>query len=153
MHVSSFLQQIALHLRDHDAQVMGEIAAGSLSLALLLRRVFGPGRPPAEELERRRREHLANTGRTTIGVIVESHTLSGQENTAAPPEILVYSYRIAGVTYQCVQDVSRLRDRIPLLHADQSIVDQPVQVRYDPSSPGNSILLSETWNGLWRRME
>ena len=149
--MSPLLQQIALHLKDHDARVIGGIAAGSLALGVLLRRALSPRRLAPEELERRRREHLSNAGRITVGVILESHTPSDAESTSGLPELLVYSYRIAGVTYQCVQDVSRLRERIPGLHPGESIVDQPVQVRYDPSSPGNSILVSETWTGLWTR--
>ena len=30
-------------------------------------------------------------------------------------------------------------------------LDQPISLRYDPRHPGNSILASETWSGLWQR--
>jgi hypothetical protein len=63
---------------------------------------------------------------------------------AAEPEVLVYSYQFAGVTYNCAQDVSRLSDRVGGYR-----LDQPVQVRYDPRNPGNSIIVAEDWTGLW----
>jgi hypothetical protein len=69
---------------------------------------------------------------------------------APTPEFLVYSYRIAGVTYNCAQDISLLADRVPGLRVDSAMVGQTVQVRYDPHNPGNSILVAEGWTGLWQ---
>jgi hypothetical protein len=29
-------------------------------------------------------------------------------------------------------------------------LDQPLQVRYDPRNPGNSVVVAESWSGLWQ---
>ena len=114
------------------------VALLGAGLYLLLRR-----RPDADELERRRREALAATGRLTDGIVVDVRTLDGEESHSITPEVLVYSYELGGVTYECAQDVSRLADRV---HGFR--LDQPVQVRYDPRNPGNSVVVAESWSGL-----
>ena len=100
----------------------------------------------AEELERLRREELALTGRITDGAILDARTLNNEESVSPTPDILVYSYSVAGLTYNCAQDVSTLPDEVAGFRIDQS-----VQVRYDPRNPGNSIIVSESWTGLWQR--
>ncbi len=120
---------------------MGVVAAIGLVWWFIVSR-----RPSAEEVERRRREHLAATGRIVDGVILDARSLDGDESHSPTPEVLVYSYRLAGVTYNCAQDVSALPDLISGFR-----MDQPVQVRYDPRNPGNSVLVSESWSGLWQR--
>lgn len=100
-------------------------------------------RPDAEEIERRRREQLASMGRIVDGHIVDARSLDGEESISATPEVLFYSYRLAGVTYNCAQDVSRLPEQVR-----GWVLDQSVSVRYDARNPGNSIVLSEAWNGL-----
>jgi len=57
--------------------------------------------------------------------------------------MLVYCYSIAGVSYECAQDVSLLPDYVRHVR-----IDLPVQVRFDPRNPGNSIVISEYWSGL-----
>ena len=101
-------------------------------------------RTPNDELERRRREELAQSGRITDGVILDARSLNNEESVSATPEVLVYSYSVAGMTYNCAQDVSPLPTQVLGFR-----IDQPVQVRYDPRNPGNSIIVSETWTGLW----
>ena len=95
-------------------------------------------------MERRRRERLAKLGRITDGSLIDTRTLANEESSSRTPEVLVYRYRVSGVVYECAQDVSYLPDR---LHDCQ--VGNAVQVRYDPRNPGDSILLAETWSGLW----
>ena len=127
-----------------NPRVVGGIGAGLVVLCLLLWWYIRSRRPTAEELERRRREFLANTGRITDGFILDARTLSGEESTSPTPEVLFYSYSHAGVTYNCAQDVSLLPELVRGYRLDQS-----VQVRYDPRNPGNSVLVSESWSGLW----
>jgi hypothetical protein len=103
-------------------------------------------RPSAAEIERRRRERVAAMGRICDGVIVDARTLNGEDSISPTPEVLVFSYRLAGVTYNCAQDVSELAERVVGFR-----IDQPIQVRYDPRNPGNSILVSESWSGLWQK--
>ncbi|MDE1163649.1 MAG: DUF3592 domain-containing protein [Acidobacteriaceae bacterium] len=139
------LHSLAPLLQQHDTRLIGGVSAGAIVLLAggvwLFRRLR---RVPPEEMERRRREQLATAGRITDGVIVDARTLSGEESVSSTPEVLVYSYQLAGVTYNCAQDVSLLPESVRGYQ-----LDQPVQVRYEPRNPGNSILVSESWSGLW----
>jgi hypothetical protein len=119
------------------------VVAGIILLAVGAWLLVRMRRPSAEEIERRRRAGLSEKGRITDGFILDARTLAGEESTAEQPEVLVYSYRLGGVVYNCAQDVSMLPERVTGFR-----LDQPVQVRYDPRNPGNSILVSETWSGL-----
>ena len=114
------------------------IAAGLTSIVggvlfLLLRK-----RPSAAEIEALRREHLAASGRIVDGSLIDAAP------TFSQPSVIIYRYRIAGVTYECSQDISTFAERIHDLD-----LDLPVQVRYDRANPGDSIVIAETWNGLW----
>ncbi len=97
--------------------------------------------PSAEELERERRDFLAASGRLIDGTITEAHW---RTDTADPtPATIVYRYRIAGVTYECAQDVFHLPQLVRHLR-----IDLPVQVRFDQRNPGDSIVVAEGWSGL-----
>ncbi len=98
-------------------------------------------RPSPEELERERRNLLASAGRIVDGSITETHWIG--DDPEPVPSTLTYRYRAAGVTYECAQDVSPLREHVRDLR-----IDLPVQVRFDPRNPGNSIVVAETWSGL-----
>jgi hypothetical protein len=117
------------------------VAAGVTSYVLTRRK------PTAEEIERARRDYLALNGRITDGSITETQWIASnpiEPITASDiPAILVYRYMIAGVTYECAQDVHNLID-----HARHVRIDLPIQVRFDPRNPGNSIVVAESWNGL-----
>ena len=139
-HLSHLLQQTRIPAHPRIAAgVAAAIAAAGIAAWLYIR----SRRPSAIELERRRREHLTLNGRITDGSIVDARSHDGTESTSPTPDLLLYRYRIAGVTYDCAQDVSLL----PECTAGYRI-DQPVQVRYDPRTPGNSIIVSEAWSGL-----
>lgn len=141
-----FLVQHLTHvIREHDLRVAGCIAAGAVVLGVAAWVIVRLRRPSAEEIERRRRDHLATTGRITDGVLIDARTLGGEESTSPTPEVLIYSYRLAGVTYDCAQDVSTLPEKVRGWR-----LDQPVQVRYDPRNPGNSLVVAEGWSGLWQ---
>jgi hypothetical protein len=113
-------------------------------------------KPTAEELERARRELLARSGRITDGTIMDTMITEARtaaigipeastqiDNLAATPQIIVYNYRIAGVTYECAQDVTTLAEYVHGIRTDL-----PVQVRYLPQNPANSIIVAESWSGL-----
>ncbi|MCU1323110.1 MAG: hypothetical protein JWM43_2759 [Acidobacteriaceae bacterium] len=113
-------------------------------------------KPTAEEIERDRRQYLAAGGRITDGSITETQWLTSvtpstnDTDSVSPsaisfetPAILVYRYVIAGVTYECAQDVSTLAEFVQHVR-----VDLPIQVRFDPRNPGNSIVVAEDWTGL-----
>jgi hypothetical protein len=125
----------ALHLSPGQigAVAFGVAAAVSVGLYAYLHRS-----PDPEEIERLRRLFLATEGRITDATLID--TVIG---TPEPPAALQYQYRVAGVSYESSQDVSKLPDLVRQLR-----VDLPVQIRYDPHNPGNSIVVAESWSGL-----
>ena len=98
-------------------------------------------RPTPEEIERNRRDLLANSGRITDGSITDMST--SPEELIPTPQIIIYNYRIAGVSYECGQVVTALPDHVRGLR-----IDLPIQVRYDPHNPADSIVVAESWSGL-----
>jgi hypothetical protein len=98
-------------------------------------------RPTAEEIERARREQLASSGRITDGSIADA-PFSQDEATSAR-QVIVYNYRIGGVSYEAAQDVTSLGDLVRDIRTDL-----PIQVRYEPHNPANSIVVAESWSGL-----
>ncbi len=124
------------------------LAVAGLLLYSKLRKRESP-----DEIELHRRTLLSRTGRIIDGSIVgidgstEDDSVDGTLDVPpeyfVSPHVLIYRYRIAGVTYECAQDVTSLRDYVRNLR-----VDLPVQVRYDPRNPANSIVVAEDWNGV-----
>ena len=98
-----------------------------------------------EEIEKLRRDRLSSTGRITDGSITETHWINpgSSEESLTTPTVLIYRYMIGGVTYECAQDVSTMPDLVRHVR-----VDLPVQVRFNQRSPGDSIVVSESWSGL-----
>ncbi len=88
------------------------------------------------QMEERRRALLAADGRIIDGILI------GAEPSLQAPEIVVYTYRVAGVQYECSQNIAALP--LKAIH-----LDAPIQVRYSLHNPGNSIVVAENWNGLW----
>ena len=111
-----------------------------------------------EEVERRRREYLSRVGRIVEGEILEiressdpAPPLDGGVGRAHPSNghgarsLVCYTYAISGVTYETAQDVTGFEERACL---NKLISGQPASVKYDPQSPGNSMLIAEDWSGL-----
>jgi hypothetical protein len=94
-----------------------------------------------EEIERNRRDLLANIGRITDGSITDVSAI--HDELSRTPQIIIYNYRIAGVSYECGQIVSALPDYVRDIR-----IDLPIQVRYDPHNPADSIVVAESWSGL-----
>ena len=139
-----------------DPRTIATLSVGAATLIGLATYALTRKRPTAEEIERERRDLLARTGRITDGTIMDTMTTEGcapaisapeptSESSAStpPPHIIVYNYRIAGVTYECAQDVTALADHVRGVRSDL-----PIQVRYAPHNPANSIVVAESWNGL-----
>jgi hypothetical protein len=102
----------------------------------------------ADDIERERRHLLDTVGRITDGNVLdvqESYTEIGPGKEPKFHELLIYQYEIAGVEYHCSQDVTRLRQWINLHSCRLGLL---TSVKYDPQNPGNSIVISEHWNGL-----
>jgi hypothetical protein len=136
--ISSIASHLSPQLRSprNVAIAVGVAAAAGVAWYALKR-----PRTSAEEIERQRRELLASTGRITDGSITDAPLQ--QDGQGGEPLVIVYNYRIAGVTYECAQDVTYLTDYVRDVRADL-----PVQVRYDQHNPGNSIVVAESWSGL-----
>lgn len=146
------LTPIHLPLLLRSPRVVTAISAGvavaiGVTTYLLTRR-----KPTPEEIERERRELLARSGRITDGTIMDTMITEARNTSEIPtpadhsiptPQIIVYNYRIAGVTYECAQDVTALAE-----HVHGIRTDLPIQVRYLPQNPANSIVVAESWSGL-----
>jgi hypothetical protein len=124
------------------------IAAGTVVLGGAAWYFLRRPRPSPEDLERERREQLGSSGRITDGSILE--TAEGHithaadiEESHGTPQVIIYNYRIAGVIYEAAQDVTTLSDMVRDIRTDL-----PVQVRYEPHNPANSIVVAENWSGL-----
>jgi len=124
-------------------RLYGLVTAGSVALLgayVLLRR-----KPKsAEELERERRAWLEGAGRITDGTVIDVQELAAATDHHAAI-MLIYKYDVAGVSYECSQDVTYLRHWINLHSCRLGL---PTSVKYDPLNPGNSLVVSENWMGL-----
>jgi hypothetical protein len=97
----------------------------------------------ANELERERRAWLEQVGRITDGTVIDVQEISSKDFKSST--VLIYHYDVAGVSYECSQDVTYLR---PLINLHSCRLGLPTSVRYDPQNPGNSLVVSERWMGL-----
>lgn len=129
-----------------------QIAIAAASLVLLgtfaLWLVFHK-RPTPDELELARRQFLVHSGRLVDGMLldiaeVEAPALSKKE-PARTLTMLIYTYRIAGVDYECSQDITAMPE---VVDAAQVRAGFPTTVRYQPGNPQNSIVVAEEWTGL-----
>jgi hypothetical protein len=108
-------------------------AAAVVLLAVIGFRRWKASRVTPEERERRRRAMLVARGKMGDAVLVEIRE-----------DLLFFTYSVRGVEYTASQDVSALRDQVPL---DLSSI-LAVAVKYLPQNPANSIVLAEDWSGL-----
>ncbi len=116
------------------------VTAAIVGYALLSRK----NKKPAEEIELERRTDLSRGGRIIDGNVIDVLELE-DEGTGRQMVLLVYTYDVAGVTYEASQDVTYLRQFIDLYSCRLGL---PASVKYDPHNPGDSIVISETWSGL-----
>jgi hypothetical protein len=96
------------------------------------------------ELERERRTWLDSIGRITDGTVIDVQEMPPSDGHHAAV-LLIYKYDVAGVSYECSQDVTYLRQWINLHSCRLGL---PTSVKYDPHNPGNSLVVSENWMGL-----
>jgi hypothetical protein len=120
--------------------VLATAGAGALVAAYYL---FRPKPKVGEELERERRSWLDQVGRITDGTVIDVQEIPSDDHKSAT--VLIYHYDVAGVSYECSQDVTYLR---PLVNLHSCRLGLPTSVRYDPQNPGNSLVVSERWMGL-----
>ena len=118
---------------------LGAVAA-IIGYALLARKPKTMG----DAFERERRTQLSAGGRIIDGTVIDVQELDETADTPAMV-LLIYTYDVAGVTYEASQDVTRLRQFIDLYSCRLGL---HASVKYDPHNPGDSIVISETWSGL-----
>jgi hypothetical protein len=119
-----------------NAAELVALALGGALLALVGTmgyRAWKASRITPEERERRRRATLVAGGKMGDATLTEVRE-----------QFIFYAYLVRGVEYTASQDVSALRERVPM---DLSTVNA-VSVRYDPRNPANSIVVAEEWSGL-----
>lgn len=100
-------------------------------------------RPSPEEQERVRRKQLAQSGRLVDGMLLDLYELDGADGRVIT--MLVFSYRIGGVDYECSQDITTL---LSIIRPADVRAGFPCSVRYQPGNPHNSIVIAEDWTGL-----
>lgn len=121
------------------------LAAGSLALvAAGMSFIKRKGRKTPDQRERERRLRISLGGRITDGTVIDVHEI---ESTPEQPgaQLVIYQYDVAGVSYECSQDVTALR---PYVDLHSCRLGLPASIKYDPQNPGNSIVISEDWSGL-----
>ena len=97
--------------------------------------------PDQREAERRLR--LSTIGRITDGTVLDVQEIANDGHSARA--FVIYSYDVAGVSYEASQDVSPLSDKVDVHNCR---IGLPASIKYDPQNPGNSIVASERWVGL-----
>jgi hypothetical protein len=117
--------------------------AGTVIVASGVRYWARAHRRTPEQLEYERRQRLKTLGRMTDGTLLDVQ--EAPANNGLPVQLLVYTYDIGGVSYECSQDVTHLQ---PLLNLQSCRLGLPASIKYDPHNPGNSIVVAEGWTGL-----
>lgn len=129
-----------------DPQVLGGLGAAVLCIGGAIAWVALRKRPTEEELERLRRQQLVKVGRIIDGTILDISDVDASESgREGGMQLILYKYEIAGVVYECSQEVTHLKDLVNIYECRLSF---PCSVRYDPHRPTNSIIVAENWSGL-----
>jgi hypothetical protein len=100
-------------------------------------------RPTPEELELDRRRLLVQSGRLVDGMLLDICEVPAEDGHRL--NMLLFSYRIAGVDYECTQDITLLSGIVDVAQVRAGF---PCTVRYQPGNPQNSIVVAEGWSGL-----
>lgn len=90
-----------------------------------------------------RRFRISSSGRITDGTVLDASEYV--EEGLPPVQLLIYTYDVAGVTYECSQDITQLRHFVDV-HTCK--IGVPASIKYDPQNPANSIVVAEHWSGL-----
>jgi hypothetical protein len=100
-------------------------------------------RPTDEELERRRRDFLAQSGRLVDGMLLDVYDVDGEDGRKLT--MVLFNYRIGGVDYECSQDITNMAEVVDPRRIQLGL---PCSVRYQPGNPQNSIVVAEQWTGM-----
>ena len=127
-----------MHLRVISAAI-GLVVVAIAAIAWILH-----ARRKKPDREKIRREWLSQIGRLTIGTALDVQEAL-DERKKQIVQLLIYRYDVAGVAYEASQDITHLQELVDISHGS---LGRPASIKYDPQNPGNSIVVSETWNGL-----
>jgi hypothetical protein len=94
-------------------------------------------------MERARRLFLVQSGRLVDGMLLDIYDVAAGDGRTLT--MLLFNYRIAGVDYECSQDITAMRG---VVKAAEVRAGFPCTVRYQPGNPQNSIVVAEGWTGL-----
>jgi len=119
------------------------IAIGAAALSLAVVGWARRRRKTPEQRERERRLRISGTGRITDGTVTDVSEM--KLNGSGELQLLIYQYDVAGVSYEASQDVTHLRHLVDLHTCRLGL---PASIKYDPTNPGNSIVVAENWTGL-----
>jgi hypothetical protein len=100
-------------------------------------------RPTPEEIEAARRRFLVQSGRLVDGMLLDACDMPADDGRTL--KMLIFSYRIGGVDYECSQDITAMS---AVVNPEQVRPGFPCSVRYQPGNPQNSIVVAEGWTGL-----
>lgn len=131
-----------IFLDKSEWEIAAGVAASALVCAVALWMIFRK-RPTADEIEYARRHFLVQSGRLVDGMLLDIFDVPGEDGGTRA--MLLYSYRIGGVDYECSQDVTYMR---MIVDPATIRVGFPCSVRYQPGNPQNSIVVAEEWSGL-----
>lgn len=118
------------------AAAVAVMAAGALWLVLRKR-------PSEDEIERTRRQFLVQSGRLVDGMLLDIYEVEAKGGRRLT--MLLFNYRIAGVDYECSQDITAMGEVVNPANVRAGF---PCSVRYQPGNPQNSIVVAEGWTGL-----
>jgi hypothetical protein len=117
--------------------------AGTLAMLVGFALWLRKRRKSAAERERDRRLAINQMGRITDGILVEAELeAAGHQTTSG---LVFYRYNARGLEYSAAQDISGL---VHLTPAGSCLPGVPIQVKYHPRRPSDSIILCEQWSGL-----
>ncbi len=114
------------------------VALTGAAVWLIVRR-----RPTPDEIEAARRKFLTQSGRLVDGMLLDICDMPAGDSRTL--KMLIFSYRIGGVDYECSQDITALS---AIVDPEQVRAGFPCSVRYQPGNPQNSIVVAEGWTGL-----
>ena len=96
-----------------DPQVLGALVAAGLCVGGVIAWSKLRKKTTEEELERQRRQYLFKSGRIMDGTILDiSDVDADQSGRTGGMQLILYKYEIAGVVYECSQDVTHLKDHV-----------------------------------------